>query len=170
MNESSTDTLPTQNRFAGLRVGALNREEKETITKLALAVLAARVRSGRVLGSPVEVREFLCLKLADRRNEVFGVLFLDNQHRVIQLAELFEGTIDGASVYPRVVVQRALEVNAAAVVFFHNHPSGVAEPSQADQRLTQRLKAALGTVDIRVLDHFVVGDADATSFCERGLL
>ena len=97
-------------------------------------------------------------------------LFLDAQNRVIGVEELFRGTIDGASVYPREVVKRCLAINAAAVIFAHNHPSGVAEPSQADQRLTQRLKAALATVDIRVLDHFVVGEAEALSFAERGLL
>jgi DNA repair protein RadC len=103
-------------------------------------------------------------------HEVFGCLFLDNQHAVIAAEDLFRGTIDGASVYPREVVKRALALNAAAVILYHNHPSGVSEPSQSDQRLTQRLKAALGTVDIRVLDHFVVGRAEALSFAERGLL
>ena len=103
-------------------------------------------------------------------HEVFACLFLDNQHVLIGYEELFRGTIDGANVYPREIVKRSLAVNAAAVIFAHNHPSGVAEPSQADQRLTQRLRAALGTVDIRVLDHFVIGDGDTLSFAERGLL
>jgi DNA repair protein RadC len=101
---------------------------------------------------------------------VFGALFLDNRHRVLEVAEMFQGTIDGASVHPRVVVQRALEVNAAAIVFFHNHPSGVAEPSHADEALTRRLREALALVDVRVLDHFVVAAGESVSFAERGLL
>ena len=106
----------------------------------------------------------------DRKAEVFGCLFLDNQHRVIDVGELFQGTIDGASVHPRVVVQQALALNAAAIVFFHNHPSGVAEPSHADEAITKRLKDALALVDIRVLDHFVVTAGECVSFAERGLL
>jgi DNA repair protein RadC len=101
---------------------------------------------------------------------VFGSLFLDNRHRVIAVRELFQGTIDGASVHPRVVVQQALEVNAAAMVFFHNHPSGVAEPSRADEMLTRRLSEALALVDVRVLDHFVVSGGESVSFAERGLI
>jgi DNA repair protein RadC len=101
---------------------------------------------------------------------VFACLFLDNRHRVIEYRELFNGTIDGASVHPREVVRQALTANAAAVIFAHNHPSGVAEPSRADELLTRRLKEALALVDIRVLDHLVVGDGDAVSFAERGLL
>ena len=97
-------------------------------------------------------------------------MFLDNRHRVIQVVEMFQGTIDGASVHPRVVVQRALELNAAAVVFFHNHPSGVAEPSHADEAITRRLRDALALVDVRVLDHFVVAAGESVSFAERGLL
>ena len=97
-------------------------------------------------------------------------MFLDNRHRVLQVEEMFQGTIDGASVHPRVVVQRALEVNAAAVVLFHNHPSGVAEPSHADQAITRRLSDALALVDVRVLDHFVVAAGESVSFAESGLL
>jgi DNA repair protein RadC len=105
------------------------------------------------------------------RHEVFGCLWLDNQHRVLEFEELFHGTIDGASVYPREVVRAALRLNAAAVIFAHNHPSGVAEPSEADRMITQRLKQALNLIDIRVLDHFIVGDGDqAYSFAEHGLL
>jgi DNA repair protein RadC len=122
------------------------------------------------LTTPDETRNFLRLRLADCRNEVFGCLFLDNRNRIIAVRELFQGTIDGASIYPRVVVQRALEMNAAAIVFFHNHPSGVAEPSHADEAITRRLKAALALVDIRVLDHFVVSAGESVSFAERGLL
>ena len=101
---------------------------------------------------------------------MFGAIFLDNRHRVIGLEELFRGTIDGTSVHPRVVVQRALELNAAATIVFHNHPSGEPEPSQADRSLTRRLQEALALVDVRVLDHVVVGSQGTVSFAERGLL
>jgi DNA repair protein RadC len=102
--------------------------------------------------------------------EVFGCLFLDNRHRLIALEEMFLGTIDGASVHPREVVKRALKLNAAAVILAHNHPSGVAEPSQADELITARIRDALALVDIRVLDHLVVGGTTVTSFAERGLI
>lgn len=116
------------------------------------------------------MRHYLRLQLSERRIEVFGVLFLDNRHRTLCMEELFQGTLDGCSVFPRVVVQRALELNAAAVVFYHNHPSGTPEPSQADMHLTRRLKDALAMIDIRVLDHFVVAADGDVSFAERGLL
>ena len=170
MNNQDVESFPDANRFGALKPRALNREEKESVIKLALSVLAERHRAGCALGSPEQTRSFLRLKLVDRKHEVFGVLFLDNRHRVIQLAEMFQGTIDGASVHPRVVVQRALEVNAAAVVFFHNHPSGVAEPSHADEAITRRLRDALALVDVRVLDHFFVAAGESVSFAERGLL
>jgi DNA repair protein RadC len=120
--------------------------------------------------SPNATRDYLCLQLSERQHEVFCCLFLDGQHRLIEYQELFVGTIDGCSVYPREVVKAALKVNAAAVIFAHNHPSGVAEPSVADQRITERLKEALALLDIRVLDHFIVGDNTIVSFAERGLL
>ena len=151
-------------------LGTASYVQLQAALELSRRYLYARLSRGQVLGSPAEVRQFLQLKLRGLEHEVFACLFLDNQHAVIGYEELFRGTIDGASVYPREVVKRCLALNAAAVIFAHNHPSGIAEPSQADQRLTQRLKAALGTVDIRVLDHFVVGDAEATSFAERGIL
>jgi DNA repair protein RadC len=109
-------------------------------------------------------------RLRDYPYEVFAVLFLDNRHRVIAFEELFRGTIDGASVHPREVVRRALALNAAAVILSHNHPSGVAEPSEADQRITTRLREALSLVDVRVLDHLVIGDGGCCSLAERGLL
>ena len=115
-------------------------------------------------------RAYLRLGLAEHKKELFGCFFLDNRHRVIEMAELFHGTIDGALVHPRVVVQRALEANAAAIVFFHNHPSGVAAPSHADEAITRRLKEALALVDVRVLDHFVVAAGESVSFAERGLI
>ena len=160
----------TEDRFAGLKLSELNDVEKQSVVMLAMNVLSIKHRAGKTLSSPVETRNFLRLRLADYRNEVFGCLFLDNRHRIIAVRELFHGTIDGASVHPRVVVQHAMEANAAAMVFFHNHPSGVAEPSRADEMLTRRLKEALALVDVRVLDHFVVSGGESVSFAERGLL
>jgi DNA repair protein RadC len=123
-----------------------------------------------LLTSPENTKDFLRLKLAGEHNEVFGCIFLDNRHRVIAVDNLFFGTIDGASVYPRVIAQKALMHNAAAIVAYHNHPSGVAEPSQADLRITQRIKEAVALVDVRLLDHLVVCVGECTSFAERGLL
>ena len=115
-------------------------------------------------------RDYLRARLRSYQREVFACLYLDNQHRVLAMEELFLGTIDGAAVYPREVVKRCLHNNAAAVIFAHNHPSGVAEPSQADISVTNRLRSALNTIDVRVLDHVVVGSMDVVSFAERGLL
>lgn len=146
----------------------------DVIIKKALKVLEERMsyrREGEaVMSNPEVAKNFLRLKLAERQAEVFAVMFLDNRHRLLRYEEMFFGTIDGASVHPREVVKRALEVNAAAVIFSHNHPSGVAEPSQADMHLTRRLKEALSLVDIRVLDHLIVGELEVTSFAERGLI
>lgn len=157
-------------RFAGFKVSELNNAEKQTVVMLAMKVLAIKHRAGRALSSPEETRNYLRLRLAEYRNEVFGCLFLDNRHRIIAVRELFHGTIDGSSVHPRIVVQKALELNAAAMLFFHNHPSGVAEPSHADEAITRRLKDALALVEVRVLDHFVVSAGESVSFAERGLL
>jgi DNA repair protein RadC len=126
--------------------------------------------NGSALANPRATREFLQMRLRDLPHEVFCVVFLDNRNRVIAFEEMFRGTIDGASVHPREVVKEALSRNAAAVIFAHNHPSGVAEPSQADEFITRRLREALALVDIRVVDHFVVGDGVCVSFAERGLL
>ncbi|MBK1617365.1 hypothetical protein CKO42_02625 [Lamprobacter modestohalophilus] len=123
-----------------------------------------------VLTSPDATRDYLKLRLRGLSHEVFACLFLDNRHRVIEYQELFRGTIDGASVHPREVVKEALRWNAAAVIFAHNHPSGVAEPSQADLHITKRLQEALNLVEVRVLDHIIVGEQDGTSFAERGLI
>jgi DNA repair protein RadC len=125
---------------------------------------------GSVLSNPRATREFLRMRLRDLRHEVFCCVYLDNRNRVIAFEELFRGTIDGANVHPREVVKEALARNAAAVILAHNHPSGIAEPSQADELITRRLKEALALVDIRVLDHLVVGDDTCESFAERGLL
>jgi DNA repair protein RadC len=157
-------------RFASLTLSDLSEFEQDSVKRLGLEVLAARYQVGTVLTSPASVREYLQLKLRDRKAENFGAVFLDNRHRVLCFEEMFQGTIDGAQIYPRVVVQRALEANAAAVILYYNHPSGVAEPSKADENITSRLKDTLSLVDVRVLDHFVVGAEDVTSFAERGLL
>ncbi len=159
-----------ENRFSHLGPDDLYAGEIRSLLDLALRVLAHRHRRGEPLTSPEATRAYLRLKIAERKYEVFGCLFVDNRHRIIAFEELFQGTIDGASVHPRVVVQRSLELNAAAVLLVHNHPSGVAEPSQADRRITQRLKDALALVDVRVLDHFIVTAEDSVSFAERGLL
>jgi DNA repair protein RadC len=140
------------------------------ILDAARGILARRVRRGCALGSPRATREYLQLHLAPRDHEIFAILFLDNRHRVIEFVPLFRGTIDGASVHPREVVKEALARNAAAVILAHNHPSGVAEPSAADELITTRLRDALALVDIRILDHFVVTGDTVVSFAERGLL
>ncbi|MCK0745524.1 RadC family protein [Chromohalobacter nigrandesensis] len=132
--------------------------------------LGSLLERGGALTSPALVRQFLTSQLRHLPHESFAALFLDTQHRVIRFETLSEGTLDSASVYPREVSRRALALNAGALIFAHNHPSGVAEPSDADRRITQRLKEALGLFDIRVLDHFVVGDGEVISFAERGWL
>ena len=123
-----------------------------------------------VLANPRAVSDYLRLHYAGQEREVFGCLFLDNRHRLIALEEMFLGTVDGASVHPREVVKRALQMNAAAVILAHNHPRGVAEPSQADELITARIRDALSLVDIRLLDHLVVGGTTVTSLAERGLI
>tara|TARA_Y100001933_G_scaffold73233_1_gene74684 strand:- start:1925 stop:2416 length:492 start_codon:yes stop_codon:yes gene_type:complete len=159
-----------KSRLAALTPFELSRAEQDAVVALALAILKHRHRRGRALTSTQDTRAYLRLRLAERKGEVFGALFLDTRHRVLEVAELFHGTVNAASVYPRVVVQRALELNAAAVILFHNHPSGVAEPSPSDEALTRQLKEALTLIDVRVLDHFVVAAGESVSFSERGLL
>jgi DNA repair protein RadC len=132
--------------------------------------LAEGFRNADALTSPQSVREYLRISLMGRGHEVFMVLFLDAQHRLIEAEEMFRGTLTQTSVYPREVVKRSLYFNAAAVIFAHNHPSGIAQPSQADELLTRSLKEALALVDIKVLDHFVIGGNAVMSFAERGLL
>ena len=132
--------------------------------------LAEKLKRDIALNSTQDTKYFLQAQLRDRQHEVFCVLFLDNRHRVLAFEELFRGTLNGTAVYPREIVKRALKHNAAAVILVHNHPSGVAEPSRADETLTQRLKEALALVDVRLLDHLVIGDGETVSFSERGLL
>lgn len=138
--------------------------------ELAKRYLLLGLERGETITDPTSTGDFLRLRLRESPREIFACLFLDNQHRLIAYEELFFGTIDGASVHPREVVRCALAHNAAAVIFAHNHPSGVAEPSQADRRITERLQSALSLIDVRVLDHMVVGDLEVVSFAERGLL
>jgi DNA repair protein RadC len=125
---------------------------------------------GEAIRSPADTQAFLHAKIRHLGHEMFCCLYLDNRHRVLRFDQLFRGTIDGTSVYPREVVKEALAINAAAVILAHNHPSGVAEPSQADERITKRLKSALELVDIRLLDHLIIGSAETTSLASRGML
>lgn len=150
--------------------GLTRTATQDEILDAARGILARRVRRGRALSNPRHTRDFLRLELASRDHEIFAILFLDNRHRVIEFVPLFRGTIDGASVHPREVVKEALARNAAAVILAHNHPSGVAEPSQADELITIRLRDALALIDVRVLDHLVVTGDSIVSFAERGLL
>ncbi len=173
------------NRFGSLRV-LLNANQEQFceapgLGKAKFAHLQASVemthrhffetlQRGSVLENPKQTQNFLTARLRDYSFEVFSCLYLDSRHQVIQFEELFRGTINGASVHPREVVKKALGHNAAAVIFAHNHPSGVAEPSMADQKVTRQLTDALALVDVRVLDHVVVGDGTTVSFAERGLI
>ena len=172
-------------RFGGVR-GVLNASPAELAHQRGIgpgrAALLAAVREsccrymeekltpGRAIGSPRDSEDFLVARLRDRPHEVFCCIFLDNRHRVLAFEELFRGTIDNTTVYPREVVQQALRRNAAAVILAHNHPSGVAEPSEADRLITRRIRDALDLVDVRLLDHFVIGDGTCVSFAGRGML
>lgn len=140
------------------------------IIKAAAVLLNKQVKRDKALTSPDITRAYLQTKLRKIQHEVFACLFLDNQHRVIKFEKLFRGTIDGASVYPREVVKQALKLNAAAVIFAHNHPSGETSPSMADKLITAKLKQALSLFDIRTLDHFIIGDGLPYSFAEHGLI
>jgi DNA repair protein RadC len=151
-------------------IGSASYAELQAVLELARRYLHEALPRGPGLASPRATHCYLKSRLRDLEYELFCCLFLDNRHRVIRFEPLFRGTIDGASVHPREVVKMALSLNAAAVIFAHNHPSGVAEPSDADERITRRLQSALDLVDIRVLDHLIVGDSECVSFAERGLL
>lgn len=172
-------------RFGGLRkllhtdprllarepgVGSATLAILQTLPLLAQRYFEETLPAGEPIRSPADTEQFLMARLRHLPHELFCCLYLDNRHRVLQFDELFRGTIDGTSVYPREVVKQALAVNAAAVILAHNHPSGVAEPSQADERITQRLKAALELVDIRLLDHLVIGDGAIISLANRGMV
>ena len=150
--------------------GTAKRAELVAVLELARRAVAQQLKAREAFASPESVKQFLQLRLGAKRHEVFAVIFLDAQNRLIEMEELFRGTLTQTSVYPREVVKAALERNAAAVIFAHNHPSGVAEPSRADELLTQSLKSALDLIDVRTLDHFVVAGARVVSFAERGLI
>jgi len=147
----------------------LSEIQQDTIRE-AISLLDGRLRSSQAYTNTSDVRDFCQLHIADERDEKFCCIFLDNQHRMISFEKLFSGTIDGAAVYPRVVVRRALELNAAALIFSHNHPSGLPEPSSADKSITLRLRDALNLIDVRVLDHIVVGVEGTVSMAERGMI
>jgi DNA repair protein RadC len=172
-------------RFGGLRelflasaesvceapgLGAAKYAQLQAALELGRRFLGEKLNRGSALNSPHDTRAYLQACLRDRPYEVFCCLFLDNRHRVLAFEELFRGTLNGTAVYPREVVRRALALNAAAAILVHNHPSGVAEPSRADEVLTTRMREALTLVEIRLLDHLVVGDGEIVSFAERGLV
>lgn len=173
------------NDFGGLRplLGASQQEfchghglgtakfaQLQATLEMGRRYLHESLTRGEILSNPLDTRHYLRARLRKYPYEVFACLFLDNRHRLICFEEMFKGTIDGASVHPREVVRRALHHNAAAVIFSHNHPSGIAEPSQADKQLTRRLNDALTLIDVRVLDHIIIGDGDTVSMAELGLL
>ena len=148
-----------------------NLEAENAVLDQALTILGRRLRTSEdPISSPDMMRDYLRLRIAHLDYEVFGAVWLDNRHRVLDIGEIFRGTIDGSSVFPREVVKDALRVGAAAVIVYHNHPSGEATPSSADMRITDRLKQALALFDIRLLDHFIVGSDQFTSMAERGLV
>lgn len=158
-------------QLAGIKgLGPAKRAELAAVFEIARRALGEQLAQTPVFDNPSAVKQFAALAIGALGFEVFAVLFLDNQHRLLKHEEMFRGTLTHTSVYPREVVRRALELNSAAVIFAHNHPSGTAEPSRADEFLTQSLKAALQLVDVRVLDHLVVGRGEVVSFAERGLL
>jgi DNA repair protein RadC len=170
----STSSISSAHAVAALLVrdvdGQYRPASSEEVLQQARRVLSQRVRRGATMSSPEAVKDYLRVQLGVLEHEVFCVIFLDAQHRIVALKEMFRGTVTQTSVYPREVVKEALAVNAAAVILAHNHPSGVAEPSRADEFLTHSLRQALALVDVRVLDHLVVAGADVTSFVELGLM
>ncbi len=170
--EFADDSEDEDDLSVGPPSSALHADQvrEQGIIDEAFEILATRHRRGEALTTPECTKRFLQLKLAEQHNEVFGCIFLDNRHRVITVEDIFFGTIDGASVHPRVIVEKALGHHAAAVIAYHNHPSGVAEPSQSDIRITGRIKEAVALVDVRLLDHIVVSIEATTSLAERGLL
>ena len=154
----------------GLGLGSAKYAKLQAVLEMSRRHLSASMKEGDLLTSPDLVRRYLSAQLRHQPHEIFAVLFLDNQNRLISYDEIFFGTIDGASVYPREVVKKALVRNAAAAILAHNHPSGIAEPSQADKHITDRLQSALDLVGVRVIDHMIIGDKEVISFAERGLL
>ncbi|MDH3545684.1 MAG: DNA repair protein RadC [Gammaproteobacteria bacterium] len=162
---AGTDELVAEKGIGPARLAMLR-----ALPELARRYFEASLPAGKTIQSPADTEKFLLARMRHLGHELFCCLYLDNRHRVLRFDELFRGTIDGTSVYPREVVKEALFINAAAVILAHNHPSGVAEPSQADERITGRLKSALELVDIRLLDHLIIGDGTTTSLASRGLI
>jgi DNA repair protein RadC len=160
-----------QDSFCSCRgLGTAKYTQLQAVLELSARHLLSTLQRDSALTSPDHTRRYLSNRLRGRRQEVFACLFLDNRHRVVTYEELFYGTIDGASVHPREVVSRCMTHNAAAVILAHNHPSGVAEPSRADEQITRRLQQALELVEVRLLDHMIIGDGEITSLAERGIL
>jgi DNA repair protein RadC len=166
------DQLPLlhNNRFEGLSVSDLSLVEQDTLIGLALSVLSMRYHGEEPITSPAQMRDYLRLRFGKLEHEVFSIVLLDNRHRLIDIQEMFRGTIDGSCVYPREVVKVVLTRDAAAVAFVHNHPSGITDPSVEDKRITETLRDALLLVGVRVLDHIIVSHESSLSFAERGLL
>ena len=162
---ADSESILAQEGIGHARLGILC-----VLPELARRYYEESLPAGAAIKSPADTEAFLQTRMRHLGHELFCCLYLDNRHRVLKFDEMFRGTIDGTSVYPREVVKEALAANAAAVILAHNHPSGVAEPSQADERITRRLKSALELVDIRLLDHLIIGDGRATSLASRGLL
>jgi DNA repair protein RadC len=154
----------------GLIDDQLHREEEDSLIRCALEILQRRHRPGKTISSPAEMQNHLRLAHAEHEDEIFGAVWLNQRHCILQDEVLFNGTLDSASVYPRTVIRLGLKWNAAAVVFFHNHPSGNPEPSEADRVITRKLRDALDLVGIRVLDHIVIGSQGTYCFSEHGLL
>ncbi len=154
----------------GHGLGVAKYAQLQAVMEMARRCLYENIQQTEALTSPTHTAEYLQAQLQHCQEEVFAILYLNNQHQPIHFEKLFYGTIDAASVYPRVVVKKTLQQNAAAVIIAHNHPSGIAEPSEADRAITDRLKQALSLIDIRLLDHFIIGNNQVTSFAERGLL
>ena len=151
-------------------LGTAKFVQLQAVLEMSRRHLREKLSRDGAITNPGQTRDYLSIRLAGYPHEVFACLFLDNRHRVIEFEELFRGTIDGASVHPREVVRRAIAHNAAAIILTHNHPSGVAEPSEADRRITRRLQEALALIDVRVLDHIVVAAGESVSLAERGLM
>ena len=184
MSEAATANLTAQQMLASQRMNAAHsidapaylaapaqQQDDDSIIARALAILAARIKAGPLMDSPRAVREYLTVQAAKHdAREVFGVMFLDAQNRLIEFKELFAGTLTQTSVYPREVVREALRLNAAAVILSHNHQSGETRPSRADEQLTSTLKTALALVDVRVLDHIITAGGESLSMAEKGLI
>lgn len=160
-----------QDRFCRLPgMGIAKYTQLQAVLEMARRALSEKLKNGNAMNSPEMVRDFLRLSLANKQHEVFIGIFLDAKNHTIATEELFSGTLTQASVYPREIVKRALHHNAAAIIFAHNHPSGIAEPSHADKILTQSLKQALAMIDVKVLDHFIIGNGTTMSFAEQNLI